>query len=47
MGQEITILNRVVREGPIEKGTSKQGPEVIISLPGREQMPDCEEFLLL
>lgn len=35
MGQEIVILNRVAREGPIEKGTLEQGPEVLISLSGR------------
>lgn len=35
MGQEIVILNRVVREGLIEKATPEQGPEVLISLSGR------------
>lgn len=35
MGQEIVILNRVVREEPSKKATSEQSPEKHILLPGR------------
>lgn len=35
MGQEIVILNMVVRERLTEKVTSEQSPEVFISFSGR------------